>query len=227
MRSSLIAGLIVVLAAAVVALAPGLASADPLRPAVATIKRIQGPVELLSATAPAVPARVGMTLSPKDRIQTGDKARALLVFVDGSELTIGESAEIVIDEYLYNPKAQRGRSFLAVLKGAFRFTTGKLGGLADRKIEVRTRAANLAVRGTDFWGGVLDGALSVVVFAGRVEVQTRVGSQILDKPRQGTTIALHNSGDPALVGTAASAPTAPAIWQDAKVAQAVDTISFR
>ncbi len=100
---------------------------------------------------------------------------------DETLLTLGANADIVIDAFVFDPEASKGTALLTVVEGAFRFTTGKLSGMTEKAIEVKTEFANLAVRGTDFWGGALDGGYGVMVLKGKVEVGNPQG-QGADRP---------------------------------------------
>ena len=193
---------------------------------IARIMRIQGDVQLLS-TKPAQKAVIGMAIGADDRVRTAAGSRVLIVFTDGSRLRIGENAEVAIDHYSYQPSSGRGRALINFLKGAFRFTTGKISKMRDKRIEIRTRAANLAVRGTDFWVGPVDGAIGILLLSGALDVRTSAGSVTLDDKKAGTTIAVNTGSNQSLVGTAIAAPTAPARWSDARIQKALAQAAFK
>jgi hypothetical protein len=79
---------------------------------------------------------------------------------------------------------------------------------------LNTPVATIGVRGTDFWGGPIDGALDVMVLSGAVEVMNDAG-QVMLKPSQGT-----------VVRDQVTAPSAPVIWGDAKVQRALSMVAF-
>lgn len=193
---------------------------------IARIIRIQGAVQLLSSK-PAQTAVVGMAVGLSDRVRTGSGGRVLLVFTDGTRMIIGENAEVAIDRYSYRPEARRGIALIDILKGAFRFTTGKISKMRDKRIEIRTRAANLAVRGTDFWVGPLEGSVGVLLLSGTLDVRTSAGSVTLDGKKAGTMIAVNNSSDQAVVGTAIAAPTPPARWKQTLIERALAQAAFK
>ncbi len=193
---------------------------------IARIMRIQGDVQLLS-TKPAQKAVIGMAVKTNDRVRTAADSRVLIVFTDGSRLSIGENAEVAIDHYSYKPSSGRGRALINFFKGAFRFTTGKISKMRDKRIEIRTRAANLAVRGTDFWVGPVDGSIGVLLLSGALDVRTSAGSVTLNGKKAGTTIAVNTGSNQSLVGTATAAPTAPARWADAKIQKALAQAAFK
>ena len=55
-------------------------------------------------------------------------------------------------------------------RGAMRFVTGQIGKMKDHNVTVVTPQAALAVRGTDFWVGPIDGQYGVLLLKGKVRV---------------------------------------------------------
>lgn len=171
------------------------------------------PAATIASRGTNMPAKSGMAVHHKDMLTTGAKARLEVHLVDNTKITLGEKATLTIDEFVYNPN---GRNVVtAAVKGAFRFTTGLVGKAKQKELTIQTPVAALAVRGTDFWGGPIDGTFGVLVLDGEVSVTTSAGTVILDQPGQGVTIS-----------AADAAPSAPVIWSNDRVTRAVATVSF-
>ena len=85
------------------------------------------------------------------------------------KFTLSENARIVIDRYVYDPEQGVGDVLLTTTQGAFRFATGKMKELTEKTITVETPVAQVGVRGTEFWGGPVDGEYSVLLLAGEVK----------------------------------------------------------
>jgi hypothetical protein len=130
--------------------------------------------------------RVGIDVFANERVRTGANDRAHLVFRDGSALSIGANAELVIDRFVYDPNTQNGDLAFTAARGAFRF----VGGAISKKGEVKvtTPAANIGVRGgiATFAVGT-DGSLTVTFLfgdsvtvsnPGGIQKAVRYGSQI-------------------------------------------------
>jgi len=179
------------------------------------VERTQGDVTLVRGAA-SRKAIAGEAVARGDTISTAAESRALLVFPDGTRLTLGERAEALIDYFVYNPVKKNGAAFIDVVKGAFRFTTGSLRNLSDKRIEVRTDQATLAADGSDFWGGRIDDVFEVLLISGRIEVRNDAGKVVLQKKRMGSTVATH-----------LTAPDVPVPWGKDKVGQAFATVSFK
>jgi hypothetical protein len=60
----------------------------------------------------------------------------------------------------------------------------------EKKITVATPVAALAVRGTEFWAGPIDGQYGVLLLHGKVDVSNRAGAVRLSSPGIGTDIPL-------------------------------------
>ena len=129
-------------------------------------------------------ATVGKTVNMNDRLSTGAGARLQITFVDGTLLTLGENAVVVVDRYVFDPAKGSGKMALSSTQGAFRFATGKLNQMKDKDVTVTTPHGALAVRGTEFWSGPIDGHYGTYLMKGRVDASNRAGTVTLS-PGQG------------------------------------------
>jgi len=163
----------------------------------------------------AAAARAGMPVHLRDELRTGPSARLKLTFRDGTELTLGEKASVVIDRYIYDPKAGVGETVLQATRGAFRFATGRIKALKQSKIAVSTPVADIGVRGTEFWGGALDGRYGVLLLEGEVVVSNQAGSVVLSAKGQGTDIP-----------SPFDSPGPVRAWSADKIARAVATVTL-
>lgn len=179
---------------------------------VGKVTRIQGAGMAMQNALPR-PLKPGDTILAGDVLSTGKGARLEVTMVDGSVLTLGEKAVLVVSEYVMGATPNAA---LRLLQGAFSATTGKITQLADASFQVNTEVATIGVRGTTFWGGMLDGRFQVAMLAGKgVYVETRAGRVELTEAGQGTAIADANA-----------MPTSPNVWGKAKTDRAVATVSF-
>jgi hypothetical protein len=188
--------------------------------AAATSERTDvGSVERVEADVDAQYKDEVRDLSPRsdvlfhDLISTGAKARLLARLRDGTELTLGEHARLLIDEFVYEPDADDSMS-VHVITGAFLFVGGDIETGAGSDVEIRTPVGTLGVRGTTVWGGEIDGGYGVLVLDGEVDVRTAGGMVTL------------KAGEATMISGPDSAPEAPHTWNEEKTARAVATISF-
>lgn len=183
--------------------------------ALGALNRIQGEATVWRGET-AIPAKTGDEIVRGDTLSTAADSRLLVVFKDGTQLTLGERAEAFIEYYVYNPIKKKGAAFVEIVKGAFRFTSGHMRELSDKRVEVRAGSLTFAADGSDFWGGPIDDAYAFLLISGRLEVRNDAGMVLLQKKRLGSTIA--KPGLP---------PDVPEHWNKDRVNQAVATIAFK
>ena len=156
---------------------------------VGTVTQVQNQAQVGSRTAV-----VGTPVYMNNQLRTGANARLKITFSDGSDLTLGENARVVVDQFVYNPSKSKGAVVLSAAQGAFRFAGGKIEGMQEKKVVVNTPSAALAVRGTHFWAGPIDGQYGVLLLQGRLNVSNQRGAVTLSRSGQGTDIPLRRSG---------------------------------
>lgn len=199
-------------AAALMALAIGPASAaDPI----GAVSRVQGTSTAVVDGA-ATPLDLGASVFLNQEVSTGEEARLELTFTDGTQLTLGEKAKMILDTFVYNPAEGTGKLKMAVT-GAFRFVSGQVSKQPNKEVAVATPVATVGIRGTEFWGGPIDNqVLGVFLIDGAVTVTNANGEQVLDTPGQGTNIS-----------TPDAAPGPVTIWPQDKVDRAIATVTFQ
>ena len=131
------------------------------------------------------PAAVGSPVHTNDTVSTGAKGRLQVTFRDQTNLTLGENATVVIDRYVFDPDASVGEAALNTTKGAFRLATGRLSQMTKKNITVSSPFAAMAVRGTDFWWGSVQGQYGVLlVHNSRLEVRKEDCTEGTDDDRR-------------------------------------------
>lgn len=191
----------------------GISAASASEPVIGNVMRCEGKcVGVTGATNKPLAGRDPVRLM--ERVSTGADSRLELGFRDGTRLTLGEKARVVLDKFVFNPNGTN--RFHATVIGAFRYVSGKLGAGAARQASISTPVALIAVRGTDFWSGTLKGVTGVVVFEGVVSVATDAGSVVLSKPGEGTNLS--SSDVP---------PTRVTQWSRERIAAALASVAFR
>lgn len=211
MRRTAAALLLAALTAAAPALAAPPAGADSPRP-VGIVSRAQGDVQAVR-TGSAAPLGPSDPVAWRDELATGEASRLQVALLDEGSLTLGENTRLTVDELTVGAPEEGSLLRLAV-DGPFRLLSGALHHKEGTTIV--TPVATIGIRGTDVWGGQIDGAWGVFVQSGVVEVTTRAGTVVLDTPGTGTTITSPDAP-----------PSAPVRWADAKVARAVETVTFQ
>ena len=138
----------------------------------------------------------GDTIYQGEIINTEEDASINISFFDGSDLSLGEESEIIIDEFIYDPDASTGSLGLDIIEGVFVFVSGEIAENDPEGIILNTPTASLGIRGTTVAGRIssensgttislledADGAV------GQVVVTNDAGSVILEQPNATTHV---------------------------------------
>ena len=118
----------------------------------------------------------GQTLVFDQKVKTGRDSAARLKLVDDSSVTIGERSEIVLDELVYDPAKGLASGSIELAKGVFRFASAQV----KLDVTIRTRHAEIGIRGTRFDVYETADATEVAVHEGTVEVTSSQGSDLVE-----------------------------------------------
>ena len=113
-------------------------------------------------------------------VETGDESALIIKFSDGSKLTLGENAKVVIDRYVYNPGGADSTQAITLTKGAFRFLSGSI---PKDKVEIKTPAVSIGIRGTELVFDVAeDGQTEMSTITGQADVTDGDGETLTVNP---------------------------------------------
>ena len=139
-------------------------------------------------------------------IQSNDEAittngRMAITFLDDSQVKLTEHSQLIIDEYIYDPDPSKAKMALTFGLGTARFITGNLNRIDKQNISLKTPTADIAIRGTDFTATVDELGRSLIILlpdpfglsSGEIEVVTAMGTVILNKPYEATTVSVFES----------------------------------
>ncbi|MDK9722997.1 MAG: FecR domain-containing protein [Rhodospirillales bacterium] len=83
-----------------------------------------------------------------DVLQTIKGATVGLVFMDGTTLALGSNGRLVLDQMVYDPGTQTGKSAFSLVQGSFSFVSGQIAKSAPDASTIRTPVATIGIRGT-------------------------------------------------------------------------------
>lgn len=137
----------VIVAAAVVA---GFALAMPAWASdVGQVKTAKGTVHV-EREGKRIPANVGMPIRQADTLVTGADGAVGVTFTDNSLLSTGPNSVLVVDRYTFDSTTHAGRFDASLKKGTLAVVSGKMVKQSPEAMKVRTPAAIMGVRGTEF-----------------------------------------------------------------------------
>lgn len=128
-------------------------------------------------------------------VETGERAKGQLLFLDETTLTVGPNSRVTLDRFVYDPSRGAGTVTMTAVRGVFRFVSGSL---PSQAYEIRTPAGSIGVRGTIFELILdIDGTVTVRLIEGGIVFSllnrqqvalTRPGQVLVIRPDQTTTI---------------------------------------
>ena len=170
------------------ALVAALSARAALAVPVGTAESLQGAV-----TADRAGTKLGLksgdAIHTDDELTTGANAKIVVGFPDGTKLTLGPNANVLVDEYVFNPNGGGNSAVLKVAAGAVRVVSGameRIGG--PQSIKVNTPVATIGIRGTDFFIEQTPARLSVALFSGLTVDVTNAGGTTVLRPGEGTDV---------------------------------------
>ena len=97
-----------------------------------------------------LPASVGMPIHQSDALVTGTDGSVGVTFSDNSLLSTGPNSVLVVDRYNFNSTTHTGRFDASLKKGTLAVVSGKMVKQSPDAMKIRTPAAIMGVRGTEF-----------------------------------------------------------------------------
>ena len=132
------------IAAAGVILALGLSAAPAAAQQIGQASAVENQVTRVSSSGTAA-LSVGGSVFRMETIRTAQSSRARLTFLDNTNLSVGPSSSVVLNQFVYTGNSQAKTVGVNLVRGAFRFSTGDSDKSAYR---INTPVATIGVRGT-------------------------------------------------------------------------------
>ncbi len=113
------------------------------------IKVSKGMVQI-ERSGQRLPAPVGSIVRQGDLVITGADGSAGITFRDNSLLSVGPDSVLSIDRFVFDSTTHQGAFESSLKQGTLAVVSGKLAKQSPESMKVRTPAAILGVRGTEF-----------------------------------------------------------------------------
>ena len=133
-----------------------------------------------------------------DTVKTG-KGQVAIEFLDETRVDITQNSKLIIDEFVYDPKAKTGKLSLKATLGTVRYASGQIAKNSAQNISIKTPTATVSVRGTDFAMTIDEIGSSTIIllpscngagncFVGEISVESDAGQVILNQAFQATQV---------------------------------------
>jgi hypothetical protein len=133
------------------ALAAGALVAAPLSANdIAQIKTFSGTV-MVERGSQRVLASEGLKLQQADVIRTGIDGSVGITFIDNTMMSAGPNSSLTLDKFSFNSTTHEGRLDTSIRSGTLSVISGKIAKQSPEAMTIRTPAAILGARGTEFF----------------------------------------------------------------------------
>lgn len=173
------------------------ASAPLIRIGAAAV--VRGQVKAASSLEGSVGRVVGsgQPLYLNDKVSTDANGRLQILLLDETVFTVGPNTTIILDKFVYDPSSGAGEVSANVVKGVFRFVTGKVAKTNPGSMKVRTPVGTIGIHGTDVVGIVGPDRTTILLKSGAISVTNEAGSVEIDRADYATTIGVGMAPSPA------------------------------
>ncbi|HSF20597.1 MAG TPA: FecR domain-containing protein [Burkholderiales bacterium] len=116
---------------------------------IAQIKTLSGTV-MVERGSQRILASAGLKLMQADIIRTGIDGSVGITFIDNTIMSAGPNSSLALDKFSFNSTTHEGRLDASVRSGTLSVISGKIAKQSPEAMTVRTPAAILGARGTEF-----------------------------------------------------------------------------
>ena len=174
-----------------------LAAAAPMNIGVASA--VRGAVKAIAPGAAGRVVETGKPVYSHDKVTTGPEGKLQVLLLDQTSFTMGANSEMELDEFVFDPATNAGKVSAKIVKGAFRFVTGKVARRDPASMQVKTPVGTIGIRGTMTAGTVSETEATIVLLGpgpennadertGGITVTNDKGSTEVDKDGWGVTV---------------------------------------
>jgi hypothetical protein len=148
------------------------------------ITLFRGNVSITSKKGVSVKAKVGQKITPTDVITTGEDGRIKIVMSDKSIIQVGPSTMVGLQRYTLEKAKDDTQVLIELIYGTVRATIEKKYDWDKSKFQIRSPAAVVGVRGTDFMVShdAKEKLTKVITFEGIVAVSKITPEKELNNP---------------------------------------------
>ena len=183
---------------------------------IVTIEEVEGSTTMTRPNQAPVAAAIDMPVHMNDVLETVKSSKTHILFIDETEITLGENARLSVDEYVFDPdnmNSNKGR--FSIPQGPFQFVTGQIDKIQNPDVKIGTAYGAVGVRGTTVIGSNEPNNYGVFVQDGAADVINNGGTVRLNAG-QGTNLTSRNA-----------APSAARAWSPDRIGRARNMIHLR
>ncbi|OGV68235.1 MAG: hypothetical protein A3K18_28050 [Lentisphaerae bacterium RIFOXYA12_64_32] len=165
------------------------AGTDAATDAIASVIAIRGKVEATGADGAVRTLALKSPLYRKDTLRTSERGRVQIGFDDETLISLGRNTTMSLDEFEFDPSANKGKLVTSVEEGVFRVMGGAITKIAPENFKTVTPTATIGIRGSFYLGSVLNDVLKVIFLGGKgIDVYNALGRVEITDASFGTMV---------------------------------------
>lgn len=98
----------------------------------------------------------GLPINTFDTVTSGVASGLQILLLDETVFTMGADSKIIIDEFVYEPKNNIAQLTAQLIKGIFRYVSGKVGADSPQNVALLVPSGFIGIRGTSLFAVVLN-----------------------------------------------------------------------
>lgn len=115
----------------------------------------------------------------KDKLTTEKESKVQVILKDETIITIGENSEYSFDSFSYDGSGNSETS-MQLKSGFFRAISGKIGKVAPKRFNIKTRSATIGILGTHFYGFIQGDEEKIGCVKGKIIVYTKLKNFVVN-----------------------------------------------
>ena len=132
------------------------------------VTAVKGEAQLLRSEV-SLAIDKGAIVEVKDLLQTEARSKVQVILHDETVITIGPKSKYLFEAY---NDEQNPNAIMELQQGFFKVVTGKIGKIAPQRFKIKTKAATIGVRGTQFMASVHEDSEKIGCSRGALVVET-------------------------------------------------------
>jgi hypothetical protein len=169
----------------------------PMGESIGEVDKVEGRVFLTHIDGTNELANTSTKVFVGDIVETESGSNIGIVFSDETTFALGASGRMVIDDLVYDPAEETGKSTFNVVNGVFSFVSGLIAKSGDDAMSVKTPVMTIGVRGTTVAGkAAAEGSENTITLlpdadggVGQIAVSNAAGTQLMSQPFQTTNVS--------------------------------------
>jgi ferric-dicitrate binding protein FerR (iron transport regulator) len=149
-------------------------------PKIGAATAVTGTVYWLTSDGRKIPITTSTPVYLNAHIITEGDGHMQILLLDETVFTLGPNSDMVLDEFVYDPATTAGKLTASVIKGTFRFITGKVSHKDPTSYRIKLPVDAIGIRGTDFEVHLAaDNSGTIQLYKGQIDVTENQSGRVV------------------------------------------------